>query len=102
MSAEVELDLPGKYQSSIVDHNRYFFADFPEDFSTEMSKKDFLLFVNANGIHYKVCKTFKGIQREKKFIIIALKVHVVFLKSSVASPILLYYNGWILVLISFH
>jgi hypothetical protein len=25
-----------------------------------MSKKEFLLFVNANGIHYKVCKKFKG------------------------------------------
>ena len=76
MSAEVELDLPGKYQSSIVDQNNCyslgFSAEFPEDFSTEMSKNDFLLFVNANGIHYKVCKKFKGIDN-------TLTVHVVFL-----------------------
>ena len=69
MSAEVELDLPGKYQNSIINQNsRYFLefsAEFPEDFSTEMSKKDFLLFINANGIQYKICKKFKGIRREK-------------------------------------
>jgi hypothetical protein len=40
-----------------------FYAEFPEDFSTEMTMKEFLLYINANGIRYKVCKKLKGIQR---------------------------------------
>ena len=35
-------------------------AEPPEEFSTEMSNKQFLLYLNANGIHYDVCKKLKG------------------------------------------
>jgi hypothetical protein len=38
-----------------------FYTEFPEDFSTKMSKNEFLLFINANGIRYNVCKKLKGI-----------------------------------------
>ena len=41
----------------------FIYVEFPEDFSTEMNKKEFLLFVNANGICYKVCKKLKGITK---------------------------------------
>ena len=32
----------------------------PEDFSVEMSDRQFLLYLNANGIYYDVCKKLKG------------------------------------------
>ena len=32
----------------------------PEDFSVEMSDRQFLLYLNANGISYDVCKKLKG------------------------------------------
>jgi hypothetical protein len=72
-SAEVELDLPGVYIqklkntvycNNIILQNIIFYAECPEDFSTEMSTREFLLFVNTNGIRYKVCKKLKGIQRD--------------------------------------
>ena len=31
-----------------------------EEFSTKMSNKQFLLYLNANGIYYDVCKELKG------------------------------------------
>ena len=36
------------------------YTEPPEDFSTEMSNKQFLLYLNANGIDYDVCKKLKG------------------------------------------
>ena len=32
----------------------------PEDFSFEMSDRQFLLYLNANGIYYDVCKKLRG------------------------------------------
>ena len=32
----------------------------PEDFSVEMSDRQFLLYLNANGIYYDVCKKLRG------------------------------------------
>jgi hypothetical protein len=32
----------------------------PEEFSTKMSNEQFLLYLNANGVHYDVCKKLEG------------------------------------------
>ena len=36
------------------------YAEPPEEFSTEMNNRQFLLYINANGIHYDVCKKLKS------------------------------------------
>ena len=65
MSAEVELDLPGKliakFHGIHALRNGWFsYVEPPEEFSTEMSNRQFLLYLNVNGIHYDVCKKLKG------------------------------------------
>jgi hypothetical protein len=71
MSAEVELGLPGKldilcdnilFQSIPTVYYMMAFncTEPPEDFSTEMSNRQFLLYLNANGVYYDVCKKLKG------------------------------------------
>ena len=42
-----------------------------------MSKKEFLLFLNANGIPYKVCKMLRGTIRE---IELSCHVHTIMLQ----------------------
>ena len=38
----------------------FHYTEPPEEFCTEMSNRQFLLYLNANGIHYDVCKKLKG------------------------------------------
>ena len=38
----------------------FYCTEPPEEFSTKMSNKQFLLYLNANGIYYDVCKELKG------------------------------------------
>ena len=38
----------------------FYCTESPEEFSTKMSNKQFLLYLNANGIYYDVCKKLKG------------------------------------------
>jgi hypothetical protein len=67
MSAEVELDLPGKLIARCIDsiptlRNEllFLYTEPPEEFSTKMSNKQFLLYLNTNGIYYDVCKKLEG------------------------------------------
>ena len=75
-SVEMELDLPGKINAharcsvvSAVEYshfkkmNIFLYTEPPEDFSPEMSNRKFLLFLNTNGVCYKVCKILKGITK---------------------------------------
>ena len=36
------------------------YTEPPEEFSIKMSNRQFLLYLNVNGIHYDVCKKLKG------------------------------------------
>ena len=48
----------------------YYTTEPPEDFSAEMSNKQFWLYLNANGIRYKVCKQLKGTTKDNKIALI--------------------------------
>ena len=56
------------------------YTDPPEDFSVEMTNKQFLLYLNAHGVPYDVCKKLKG------------KVYPVCVYSSCLYTILIYYS----------
>ena len=62
MSAEVELDLPGKLIARFngIPAFYVYYTEPPEEFSTKMSDGLFMLYLNANGIHYDVCKKLKS------------------------------------------
>jgi hypothetical protein len=38
----------------------FLYTEPPEEFSTKMSSEQFLLYLNANGIDYDVCKKLEG------------------------------------------
>ena len=66
MSAEVELDIPGKlvinvmiivFQALLM---TFYYTEPPEEFSTEMSDRQFLLYLNTKGIYYDICKKLRG------------------------------------------
>jgi hypothetical protein len=38
----------------------FLYTEPPEEFSTKMSSKQFLLYLNANGIDYDICRKLEG------------------------------------------
>ena len=50
------------------------YAEPPEEFSTEMNNKQFLLYLNANGIHYDVCKKLKSKYNHNKINVVTLLI----------------------------
>ena len=107
VSAELELDLQGKLiaiimiisWNSCIKMDDFSYTEPPEEFSTEMSNRQFLLYLNANGVHYDVCKKLKSKYNHNKINVITLLITLsLFIENKITAKEfnLDSYKGWLL------